>query len=589
MAHKYLKSIKIIANLLILAIICYLIYGFFKQAGNLAIFNSQEINRIAEGRSNYDDFLEKKAKLLTNNSQACFTAVGDIMPARGVNQKFAKNGCAYIFKGVLDYFKKSDFVVVNVESTLSSTTCPYAEPDTMSFCAPKSFANCLVKPDGDLASEGPEIKVLASLANNHTMNYGVSGLQDTMQALKMSDILYLGAGNNDEEANSPVIIEQNGIKFGFLAYADRNILSTGYDATSNLAGVNPMDFDLLEKGIAEAKKQVQFVIILMHSGEEYTANANLKQINFAHKAIDLGADLVIGHHPHVVQNAEIYNGKYIFYSLGNFIFDQMWSQDTKNGLMTKFCFDKTGLENIQLIPIEIKDYSQPNIILNDSGKKIIDKLKINTQNTEVLQFINNNFTTSTIFRIGNLKNNRARSYFNYYFDKDYYYNLENGKFELLDGKNSVFKSKPEWFIDDVKIARLDLTTTTPDIVMSLWKSGNYGDVMPSWEKENDPSVKNHMFVYRFSNGKLEAKWQSSNLKNPNCAIEFADINNDGLDELITIEGDYTNNFDCVGKRYAVLKWNGWGFEKMWQSGEGEYGNLRILNIDNIVSIFIDKE
>ena len=113
----------------------------------------------------------------------------------------------------------------------------------------------------------------------------------------------------------------------------------------------------------------------MHSGTEYVNDPNKRQIEFAHNAIDFGADLIIGHHPHVVQTIEKYKDKYIFYSLGNFIFDQMWSQETKEGLIVKFIFEKNKNIQFSIIPIVIEDYSQPRLANEEESTKILKRLK----------------------------------------------------------------------------------------------------------------------------------------------------------------------------------------------------------------------
>ncbi len=165
------------------------------------------------------------------------------------------------------------------------------------------------------------------------------------------------------------------------------------------------DLDNLKSAILNLKSKSDFVVVTMHAGTEYTRTPNDAQIKFAHAAIDDGADMVIGSHPHWVQAVEKYEGKYIFYSLGNFIFDQMWSQDTKEGLALKITVSKNGgcppspplgemsagggqrgctddlqgsripakLDSIKLIPVIIQN-SQPRPATADESKKILDKI-----------------------------------------------------------------------------------------------------------------------------------------------------------------------------------------------------------------------
>jgi poly-gamma-glutamate synthesis protein (capsule biosynthesis protein) len=114
----------------------------------------------------------------------------------------------------------------------------------------------------------------------------------------------------------------------------------------------------------------------MHSGTEYVANPNARQVAFARAAVDAGADMVIGHHPHVVQTAEKYEGKWIFYSLGNFIFDQMWSQQTREGLGLKVFFQENAVLRIELMPVLIADYAQPAPYGGPAADKLVARLGV---------------------------------------------------------------------------------------------------------------------------------------------------------------------------------------------------------------------
>lgn len=124
----------------------------------------------------------------------------------------------------------------------------------------------------------------------------------------------------------------------------------------------------------------------MHGGREYTRTPTELQTAFAHTAIDSGADIVIGGHPHWTQNIESYNGKYIFYSLGNFVFDQEFSSETKTGLAIQVFLEKnntkTQLEKIQLYPILIENYGQPRIMSDEAGIKALQDIE---QTTNILR------------------------------------------------------------------------------------------------------------------------------------------------------------------------------------------------------------
>ena len=125
----------------------------------------------------------------------------------------------------------------------------------------------------------------------------------------------------------------------------------------------------------------------MHAGTEYTRKPNQRQIDFARAAIDAGADIVIGHHPHWIQDIEIYQGKPIFYSLGNFVFDQMWSQETREGLIVKIQISNAKVQKAELMPIIIDNYCCPRLADEEEKVKILKKIGIET---DIMEFDNPN-------------------------------------------------------------------------------------------------------------------------------------------------------------------------------------------------------
>ena len=172
-----------------------------------------------------------------------------------------------------------------------------------------------------------------------------------MNYLTKSGIEYVGGGRNEGEIYGGKVTEVKGIRIGLVAYT--------YSNDKNLAGLN---VEKMKMAVKKTLGMADMVIVMMHAGVEYQPIAGQQQVDFARAAIDAGAEMVIGHHPHVVQNEEVYKGKYIFYSLGNFVFDQMWSEATRKGLALKISLGKDGVKNIERVPVMIDDYCQPRII-----------------------------------------------------------------------------------------------------------------------------------------------------------------------------------------------------------------------------------
>jgi poly-gamma-glutamate synthesis protein (capsule biosynthesis protein) len=130
--------------------------------------------------------------------------------------------------------------------------------------------------------------------------------------------------------------------------------------------------------VGSLKQEANFVIVAFHWGREYTHDPTDRQVELAHAAVDAGADLVIGSHPHWVQGIELYKGKLITYSLGNFVFDQMWSQETREGVIAKYVFDEDGLAAVTFQPVIIEDYSQPRLATKEEARTTLAAMKRST-------------------------------------------------------------------------------------------------------------------------------------------------------------------------------------------------------------------
>ncbi|MFA6198056.1 MAG: CapA family protein [Patescibacteria group bacterium] len=313
----------------------------------------------------------KPLPAIESKRELTFFAVGDIMLSRTVSDKIRKYGFNYPFAKTNEYLNSADFAFGNLETSI--TAGPNITAGMMSFRADPGVENALKRANFQVVS----------LANNHTPNFGQNGLLDTFSYLKKAGISYAGAGSNSIEAHQPAIIERNGIKLAFLAYNDTDVVPASYGASANRAGTALMNITELKKDIAAIKPTVDFVIVSMHSGTEYTSAPNNRQTDFAHAAIDAGTELVIGHHPHVVQTIETYKDKLIMYSLGNFVFDQMWSEDTRHGVTAKIIVDEDGVEQAAFSPIIIDDYSQPRPAAPGEASAILKRLDANHPPTAI--------------------------------------------------------------------------------------------------------------------------------------------------------------------------------------------------------------
>lgn len=290
--------------------------------------------------------------IIPNHAQIWpLTLVGDIQLSRQVATKINQSGVNFPFEKTISLTNDFGITVGNLESpfTLNRTN---TNSNSMIFGAETKTVEGLKNAGFDLLN----------LANNHFSNQGQDGMDLTFKTLNDNNIDYFGAGINFDSAHKPVIKKIGNIKIAFLGYTDKDVLPGNSIANTDTPGVAVIDIEQAKIDIATAKTQADMVVVSMHSGTEYTPNPNQNQIEFAHAAIDNGADLVLGHHPHVVQAIEDYKGKKIFYSLGNFIFDQAWSKETQEGLMVKLTFADTDIIGTELIPIKIDNWCQPRLL-----------------------------------------------------------------------------------------------------------------------------------------------------------------------------------------------------------------------------------
>lgn len=282
---------------------------------------------------------------------------GDIMLSRRVDLMMqSKNDYTLPFQKIAEELKKADIAFGNLENPISDKGKKTG--NIYSFRAdPKSVEG--------LSFAGFDV---LSLANDHAFDYGKTALEDTFLRLKTAGINYVGAGFNKKEAFSPIIKEINGstgspqVKIGFLAYSDLgSVYWTATEGSSGLALISLEYFENIIEDIKKAKSQSDILVVSLHSGEEYIKEPGQLQIDFAKAAIDAGADIVVGHHPHVVQKNEIYKDKYIFYSLGNFVFDQNSSAETTQGQIVKIIIEDKKIKQAIPINIKINEYFQPEL------------------------------------------------------------------------------------------------------------------------------------------------------------------------------------------------------------------------------------
>jgi poly-gamma-glutamate synthesis protein (capsule biosynthesis protein) len=200
---------------------------------------------------------------------------------------------------------------------------------------------------------------IVSFANNHVGDWDRAAFDETLLQLQEAQVKYAGAGTNYADASTPRIVTVRGMKIGFIASTD--VGPKWLAATDTKSGILLSSDPKLPDIVRAAKAQVDVLVVSFHWGNEYSP-ANAHQQALAHAVIDAGADIVVGHHPHVMERVEEYNGKPIFYSLGNFIFDQSFSPHTMHGMVATVSIDpstKTITHTEQVSPLSRQFVPQP--------------------------------------------------------------------------------------------------------------------------------------------------------------------------------------------------------------------------------------
>lgn len=314
------------------------------------------------------EFTEEKEQAVEKKKdvETILVAGGDVMLSRHVGTKIRRSGDnALPFRNVYNIFNEADIAFVNLEAPFYNQG-DYVTEGMIFKSEPETIEG--------LNLAGIDI---VSLANNHMQNKGEGGLLYTLEILSENKIMFTGAGNDFEEIHQGKILDRKGIKFSFLAYTYSDGDNFESSASKDHSGVAFMDVLQMKKDVEKARKKSDIVVVSMHAGVEYSSYPNTQQKEFAREAVGAGATLILGHHPHVVQSVEQYNDGFIIYSMGNLIFDQMWSEETREGIIAKCKFANNKLKQIEFIPIKIEDYNQPKKVSGEESDIILKRMGLN--------------------------------------------------------------------------------------------------------------------------------------------------------------------------------------------------------------------
>ena len=289
--------------------------------------------------------------------QVSFAVAGDVIPHEAVRAAAAaagdgEQGWAALFSDTADVFDGADFGFVNLETPVAPTNSHGTK--AFLFDAPVELPEAL-KASG--------IKIV-SFANNHVMDQGWAGFTESRGHLKEVGLLFAGTSDDAAAAWQPVITESNGIKVGWLGMTrwlngnrnpdkDDQPHVNFFPYPGESGGATGADEAAVLAAVKQARAQCDFLVVSIHWGVEYATAPRPEDVDMAHKMLEAGASVVVGHHPHVVEPWERVGDGVVFYSLGNLVFDQFQREETQHGALAELTFSGARLIHAEMVPVDI--------------------------------------------------------------------------------------------------------------------------------------------------------------------------------------------------------------------------------------------
>ena len=260
-----------------------------------------------------------------------------------------------VLKHIKPYMQLADYAVVNLETQVADHKPAEKAPKSVTFISPPETLNALTWAGIDYVT----------LGNNHTFDYLDSGLKSTLEHLKQSGLGYSGAGHNEETALAPYSAKLNNNDYAMLGYVGwEGSARPSQTASPNKGGAAHGSMENITHSVSQAVKHKQLPIVQYHGSLEYTDEPTGVTEQRLKSAIDQGAVMAVAHHPHVAQGFEIYNGKLIAYSMGNFVFDQYF-YSTPHSFVLYVWMDGEDFHRAEIIPVYLQGYKPTPAIGNN--------------------------------------------------------------------------------------------------------------------------------------------------------------------------------------------------------------------------------
>ncbi len=513
-----------------------------------------------------------------------FCAVGDVLLDRGIRKTIEEKGLNYLFDKIKPIISEHDLAFCNLESPLTPSNIGYPLLKRYSFRGETEYVQGLIYTGFNVIS----------VANNHTIDWDRDGFMETIRILKEHNISPVGGGKNQHEAMKPTLIKRNGLIFAFFGAV--SFLLEGLPYLEDKPAPAYAGIEELTTQIQRINNLVDFVIVSFHWGSENQPIPNSRQVEYAHRVIDAGADLVLGHHPHVLQSIEHYKDRFIIYSLGNFVFDN--SRPHQRQTIIFSCeFSKGQIIMPKILPVTIELY-RPQPASKDDFEEIVQRL------TKLSQafFTEIEVSSQTAYLTGNdYKNTTAiplkewelgRKTIRVYTSRLELIDLNTNILYVFPLKDETLSIKHCCLVQDKQIAcvyailgdlseergkrlaifpieleinRFKTPLLDSHIHFNPWKiragdvdgDGNPEILVGAWKSTRYDLVEaNRLFVFNRYQETIYPKWLGSRVGFPFIDFESIDLDGDKRDELIMLETNRAGN-----KRIASYTWNEFGFDQ----------------------------
>lgn len=481
---------------------------------------------------------------LQSNSFLTLAAVGDIMLGRGVEVNDRT------FDRIAPDLVHADIAVGNLESLISE------QPEGEAIGSERSGYLLFAPPCAAVLLQRAGFDLLG-IANNHSGDNSEFGRRMTIRRLSTAGIYSVGP-----EAGRMRLVKAHGISLAALAFN-----------AVDVPGQPELVWDREDalNAVRVAARQADVVVVMMHWGTEYDRRAGLRQRKAAAELAQAGADLILGGHPHVVQDTDVVersNGRraFVAYSLGNLIFDQLADVETRRGAVLTATFSQNGLASVNVRGVS--SGPQPGWLDGEGAEAIYRRMlpaprvwEIACSDTACAES-----ERLSVEPLAELPTRQALDLTGDGLDERVVH--DRARVSVYDGVARVWQSPPEWEVQDMALGDPN-DDGRFEILLALRKADAHG------------VVRSHPFIIGYRQGSYRQVWGGSATADPLVEVELADLTGDGIEELITLDERCVDPAASGGRAacrrnvISVWRWNGWGFTLMWKSVPGDLRNIRV--------------